>query len=109
MVGGLRMAVFSFLKYDQNRLSGYRDVMGQNLAYCMDYFRRWLIQLIPYIHDAVLVLNFFLITSLHCCCLLVSCELVLLSVIIEDMLILVFDLQNLSRTLRKWLHQVIVS
>jgi len=34
MVGGLRVVVLDF-KFRQNRLNGYRDVSGQNLAYCI--------------------------------------------------------------------------
>ena len=34
VVGGLWVIVLSF-KFDQNRLSGYRDVRGQNLDYCV--------------------------------------------------------------------------
>jgi len=34
MVGGLCMIVLSF-KFDQNRLSGYRDCRGQNLGFCI--------------------------------------------------------------------------
>ena len=48
MVDALRVVVLSF-KFDQNRLSGYLDVRGQNLIHCITCtlkFDEWLIQ--PY-------------------------------------------------------------
>jgi len=47
MVGGLRVIVLSFT-FDRNRLSGYRDVRGESLHYCITCANALYSPVLPY-------------------------------------------------------------
>jgi len=50
MVVALRVIVIKF-KFDQNRLSGYRDVRGQNLGSCITLATGLYSHVLPYRQD----------------------------------------------------------
>jgi len=50
VVGGLWVIVLSF-KFDQNRLSGYRDFRGENLNSCISLANGWYSPVLPHRRD----------------------------------------------------------